>query len=249
MAVIKVAKRGFDARTTGDENLLYSNLWPMLPIAKQGEFTVNAGADSVVTTHELGYPAAFWVFTNNGTTNINRRSNTSELALLRPFAINDKELVFKTDGDSGSLHGYYYIFALDLTKKFEAPITKTGGQEGSGQPVFRLARPGKSTNDRLVDQAISTEARSFLIHSVTPGKVEEDYQGGKAFRVPHALGYVPVAIAYSLDNGYYYTNGTTLDFYGTDSEVIFTEATGGREMTTIIFKDPFEITSSALVTI
>src|SRR3990167_334354 len=67
--VIKLAQPGHDVKTAGDENLIYSSGWPLLPIVKQGSFSIdNVTKDYTIAEHNLGYFPAFWFFANSPTT-------------------------------------------------------------------------------------------------------------------------------------------------------------------------------------
>lgn len=261
MRVVKLAQPGYDVKTAGDENLIYSSLWPLLRIYKQGSFTISDVTQNVtIAEHDLPFTPMYWFFSNstiNGWQNTGAVINEQRSEFFGPQAngsivITDSALKFQTGGGTtGSLQIYYYIFALDLLQRFTAPIIKVGNVGGGGDEsrVFKIAKPGKDIHSHnLEDFVIHSRARSPLVHSVTPGTV----QSGE-FTVFHNLGYNPMFFGYSKNSDGSYEllptgSGGSNSFVTDDNKVKFSESSS-RELSIVILKDPFLIEQSVSVSI
>jgi hypothetical protein len=261
--VIKLAQPGYDVKTAGDENLVYSSQWPLLKIYRQDKFRIpDVTVATTIATHDLKFIPVFWWFSNAtlaawsngfGDTLVNeQRSEFFGPTGGGTLSIDANKLNFSPEVNTnvGALNGYYYIFALDLTKQYTAPVVRIGAVSGRGEDkyVFKIAKPGKDVSSHNLDDFIvHSRARSPLIHSVNPGKVTEDLGGGNfGFTVYHDLDYLPMFFGYTKNaNGSYsiiYTGqgGSTL-FESDEKKIRFTEAANTREMTIVILKDPFLI--------
>ncbi len=259
--VIKLAQPGYDVHTCGDENLIYSSQWPVLKIYKQGSATVgDVTQTTTIATHDLGFPPVFWYFSNatinkwlgtGAMTNERRAEFSGPIGSAASIKVNDGKLVYEPGGfATGSLNLYYYVFGLDLTKQYTAPIVKVGAQSGgSGNRVFKVAKEGKDvSSDDLRDFVIHSRARSPMIHSVNPSGAVL-----KTFTVDHNLSYNPMFFGYTKGTDGYYTliptgTGGASSFTSTDKTVTFND-TGGKEITIVILKDPFVIDQSVAVSV
>lgn len=259
--VVKLAQPGYDVHTAGDENLIYSSQWPVLKIYKSDKASVDAAQTSTITTHDLGYPPVFWPFSNAAITQWSGGGaikNDRRAEFFGPFGpgssikINNDKLVYVPGGfNTGTLQLFYYIFALDLSVEYIAPITGVGAlSEGrSGTRVFKIAKDGKdvSSND-LSDFVVHSRARSPLVHSVNPSKSVV-----KTFTVNHKLGYNPKFFGYVKGSDGYYTliptgTGGSSNFTSNEQTIVFND-TGGKEITIVVLKDPFIVDYSVQVTI
>lgn len=259
-AVIKLAQPGYDVKTAGDENLIYNSNWPLPKIYKQGPVTIpDSTQNFTLTTHDLQYPAFFWFFSNAsvdayqgfGSIVNQRRSEFFGPTNSGTVGIDGGKLQFSAVGSmSGPLNLYYYIFALDLTKQYTAPIIKVGSVAGASDNnfVFKLAKDGKSVHsNNLDDFVIHSWARTPLIHSVNPS-------GGvtKSFIVNHNLGYTPMFFGYVKTNGLYTLlatgQGGSSSLQADEQTVTFTD-TGGQELTIVVLKDPFVLDYSVRINI
>lgn len=250
--VIKLAQPGYDVKTAGDENLIYSSLWPLLKIYLQGSASIpDVRATQTLATHDLGYPPVYWFFANtnivswdNLTISKDTRSEFFGPIGDGTLAVDSAKLSYTANAfpfAGGSAQLYYYIFALDLTKQYTAPIIKVGNVSGgfNSKTVFKLAKPGKDISSTdLQDYVIHSRARSPLIHSVNPslGTV-------KTFTVTHSLGYLPMFFGYVKNSNGSYTmiatgQGGSSSFQSTENTIVFND-TGGKELTVVILKDPF----------
>lgn len=252
--VVKLAQPGYNIRTAGDENLIYSSLWPLLKIYKQDSYTASdVTQNAVIVDHDLPFPPMYWFFSNttiNGWQNSGAITNTTRSEFFGPIAngsisVTDSQLKFTAGlATTGSLQLYYYIFALDLTKRFNAPIIKVGDVSGGSNEkrVFKIAKPGKDIHSpNLEDYVVHSRARSPLVHSVTPGLVI-----GGEFTVEHNLGYNPMYFPYTknADGSYELMptgSGGTTRFRTDENKITFTESGSGRDMTIVVLKDPFVI--------
>lgn len=253
MRIVKLAQQGYDVNTAGDENLIYSSKWPLLKIYKQGSFVISSVTQTfVIAEHDLGFAPMFWFFANTDVSSwagltISRDTRSEFFGPIGDgaLAIDSTKLTYTASSfpfTSGPSEIYYYIFAIDLTKQFDAPIINVGGlQSGRRGRVFKIAKEGKDiSSDNLEDFVIHSDARSPLIHSVNPGVV----RGGR-FAVYHNLGYNPMFFIYSK-SGTGYTMLATSSGGSTstsvDKEKIeFSESSDGRELTIVVLKDPFNI--------
>lgn len=255
--IIKLAQPGYDAKTAGDEHLIYNSNWPMLKIYKQGSYkTQNILVNQDVIEHDLGFVPFFWYFTNipiNAWQNFGNYGIEARSEFMGPvnLKMTDKKLTMLSAGSGGPGQIYYYIFALDLAKEYTAPIIKQGAVSGPRnlERVFKIAKHGKDvSSDDLFDFVVHSRARSPLIHSVnpSPGAV-------KSFQVEHKLGYLPIFFGFqkNSDGSYspmYTGQGGTTSFLSTENTVTF-NTTGSAEVTIVILKDPFLIDSTVSVTV
>lgn len=273
--VVKLAQPGYDVKTAGDENLIYNSNWPLLPIYKQDSFTSSDWntEHQPVASHDLGYIPAFWWFANtniltwNGATPaLDQRAEFNGPVTFFPGITKDR-LVFDINPGvaSGTIQFYYYIFALDITKPYTAPITKVGAiSGGGGNKVFKLAKPDKDINSKnLEDYVIHSQARSPLVHAVTQQKTAPDGSvGGYGFTFQHNLGYAPMFFAYGKTGGVFGVNnptsnsyiilpvgGITSGFTVDDKNISYTNLNNNVEISLVVLKDPFIIDYSVRVTI
>lgn len=262
--VVKLAQPGFNVRTAGDENLIYHSSWPLLKIYKEGSYsTSEIGTRNVIAEHDLGFTPMFWYFANtpiNAWANFLTAGQTNRSEFMGfvgdgSVEIGPNKLLFEPvsafPGVTGRSRLYYYIFAIDLAKEFLAPIIKVGDVSGArtSGPVFKLAKEGKSVfSHDLMDFVIHSQARSPLIHSVnpSPGNVKE-------FRVSHGLGYLPMFFGYEkTDRGTYKSmptgQGGSSSFQSDEQSIVFADS-GGKELTIVVLKDPFQVRDSVSVTV
>lgn len=263
LRVIKLAQPGYDAKTAGDENLIYSSQWPLLKIYKQGSAAIgDVTQETILATHDLPFPPMFWIFSNatlSAYLNAGVLQMTNRSEFFGPIgdasvAIDTKSLVYKPvafPATTGSMRLYYYMFALDLSKQYTAPSFNVGSISGARNTrhVFKIAKEGKSIDsDRLDDYVIHSRARSPLIHSVNPSNGIV-----KNFAVTHSLEYLPMFFGYTKGNDGRYTliptgQGGSSSFQSTDKTVTFADS-GGKEITIVVLKDPFNLDHSVSVNI
>lgn len=261
--VIKLAQPGYDVATAGDENLIYSSLWPLLKTYAQGGYkTQDISVPNLIANHDLGFTPVFWYFAN---TPINSWLNSGAAGQARrseymghvgdgSIQVDAASMKFVPNSPvfvSGPSQLYYYLFALDITKQYNAPSINVGSADQGTRPnrVFKVAKDGKDISSTdLFDFVIHSQARSPLIHSVNPS-------GGivKSFVVEHDLTYLPIFFPFvKNDNGSYsplYTGqGGSSSITSTENQIIFND-TAGKEITIVVLKDPFLIDASVQVTV
>ena len=130
---VKIAKPGFDARTTGLNNLVFNSSYPLLKIKQKGQGTAtltnNSTADSLVTIHNLGYQPLFrfsiqWYDIDLDAKDSSYRSapfleslsNGSVNFKARPYTDNvGLRLQLASSGVSAGTHTlqYYYVIYYD----------------------------------------------------------------------------------------------------------------------------------------
>lgn len=260
--VIRLAQPGFDAETAGDENLIYNSEWPLFPIYKSDTVHIDdASKDYVLCEHDLGYPAAFWPITvvsyaSWASTTMTPEARAEFMGRAGQYVGSKKnKLTYygSLAGFTGSMDITYYLFAIDLTQEFKAPIISIGDPPPADAPfVFKLTKDGKDIDsDDLSDFAIHSDGRSPLLHSVNPGANNENLGGaGFAFTVFHNLTYNPIFFLYvdgsNTPSGTYGlfpsgAGGSTV--VEVDNQIVrFRQALAGQKMTFIVCKDPFNVT-------
>lgn len=260
--VIKVAQPGYDVKTTGDENLIYSSEWPLLKIYKDSYFKVSdVSQTTVIADHDLGFVPVFWYFSNTALSawsNSGVLTQESRSEFFGPdgpgtISVNSTSLKYNggSGGATGSLPLHYYLFTLDLTKQYKAPIIKVGsvGGLGDNKNVFKLAKPTKDINsNNLEDFIIHSRARSPMIHSVNPSN-----GGTSSFIVEHNLGYSPMFFGYLKNTDGSYSlipsgQGGSSSLKSSEKTVTYTSATAD-EISIVILKDPFVLDYSIRISI
>jgi len=274
--VVKLAQSGIDVKTAGDENLVYNSNWPLLKIVKQGSITLpNQASTTKIVDHNLGYVPAFWYISNEtldaSVSNVGsfptydpNRAEFNGPVWTQPSA--DSTSLYSDTGtaspDRGPNTYYYYIFVLDITKPYTAPIIKSGGVIGprNKRTVFKLAKEGKDiTSSNMEDYVINSEARSPMVHAVYPFVL--DSKGNGVFS--HNLGYTPLFVGYFRQDGSLGVSGAipnswriftgTFDggngFIADDKTISYINGVPGDHMSIVVFKDPFNVSNTIDVTI
>lgn len=260
--VVKLAQPGYDVKTAGDENLIYSSNWPLLEIYAQDSATLDVTTNNLLARHDLQFPPMFWYFANTDVTAWENFGNILPARRSEFFgpigdgtlSMDAGKLQYKANSfplTAGIVRLYYYIFAVDLTVQFNAPIIKVGSIAGGNDDtfVFKVAKNGKDVNSNdLSDYVLHSRARSPILHSVnpSPGVVRQ-------FIVNHGLGYVPMFFPYVKNADGSYTLlptglGGTSNLTSDEQNIIFND-TGGKELTIVVLKDPFLIDYSIRVNI
>lgn len=265
--VVKLAQPGYDVKTAKDENLIYNSNWPLLKIFKSGKFKTNntKARTEIILNHNLGFTPMVMYFSNwdirgwdggsNGLTSSARSEFQGQLPGAN-IAVDANNLYYFSYGtiSSASVEIEYYIYALDITTNYTAPITKLGTQTaaGKGGKVFKIAKPNEDiSSTHLKDYVIHSNARSPLIHSVTAGPIAQDSSvlSGRQTTTYHKLGYLPMFFVYKSSplvgypDAYIQQFGTLNAFVGVtaDTQKVAWKDTGAFPLSIIILKDPFLI--------
>lgn len=252
--VLKLAQPGYDVKTAGDENLIYSSKWPTLKIYKSGSYrTKTINTLNQIADHDLGFTPVFWYFANTplqnwlvgGTSREDTRAEFMGPVGDGAVEASNKGLVFQPVGSpavTGPSRLYYYIFAQDIEKQYNAPTIRVGAVQGARPTrVLKLARPGKDIkSDDLFDYIIHSRARAPLLHSVNPSK-----GAVTAFTVEHGLGYLPIFFPYVKTSrgtwaALYTGQGGSSSIQSDEQKITFTSA-GAQEISIVVLKDPFNV--------
>lgn len=278
--VVKLAQPGIDVKTAGDENLVYNSNWPLLKIYKQGSFTQNSFPASTgspqkikVINHDLGYTPMFWWFANMDIKEWNTTTGAFDTRTefngpVENFpATNSSELYYWFILQDVPVKIYYYIFALDITTAYQAPIIKSGGVIGprNNRTVFKLAKENADVySSNLEDYVVNSLARSPMIHAVYPATVQTDASipGGSGITFYHNLGYVPLFFAYvklgtspDINTGFdgyelLRPDGSGASGFTVDEQKIqYFNLNIGRHISLVVLKDPFDVAYSVDVSI
>lgn len=277
--VVKLAQPGYDALSAGDQNLIYSSLWPLLKIYKSGTFTTSDMSKSfqVIATHDLPYVPFFIFYSNcdirawDAATTPLGSANRSEFMGPTPGANIGMDTkgnlildLFNGPNFPGStIEIEYYIYALDITTNYQAPIVNSGSAQAglNGDVVFKLAKDGKDTNSsELRDYVIHSDARSPLVHSVTAGVLSADASvpSGFSLTANHGLGYLPMFFGFKASDfdGYgsplyypLYTGNFALLGFNADEQKVQYFDFSAKTVSMVVLKDPFTTDYSVDVTI
>lgn len=100
--VVKIAKPGFDAYTTGDENLSFSSKLASHSIYTTVTVTKTSPATSVTYNHNLGYIPKVWVFVslNDAGGDYYRRIPQNISGNRMDYYITSTSVVIETDSTS-----------------------------------------------------------------------------------------------------------------------------------------------------
>lgn len=234
----KTAQPGLDVLTAADYQLITSSGWPLLKTVAEGIFD---GSGQV--THGLGYHPMFLTFSTDGQyTWYGASVSTSVLY--------------------GNVGDYYRIFALPLRTSFTADVIRSIAQTAGALNRdwgIKVAKPGidATANNRMLDYALNSNARSPMVHKVHNQTMTDDGTGGVfTIDVPHNLGYRPLCYCFlTQTDGVEYPVGRfgahqgiagaggtkftidaakasyTGDFFGRNGE--------SDEFTLVFLKDPF----------
>lgn len=223
----KVSRVDVGVGDAADSQLLFSSAWPTLKIAYQGAATISGTADSVILTHNLGYPPAFLVYYVSGTTSTFKSYGFLYNGSAGGYVgVNSTEMKFFTiGGGAGNVSLYYYIFAQPLNEDFDATTISTipsspSITEGPLDYGVKVALDGKSvTSTDFRDYAFRSDAISPNVHIIGHGAPTETgitQPLAKMYRVVHGLGYEPLPLFYidyganggsPFVTGYYYSIG------------------------------------------
>lgn len=181
---IKGTPPGYDVGTTIDYLLSFDASWPLL---KTNSTAVFGGA----VTHGLGYPPFHIMASTFVAGGVDEFAGTNE-----NYGVSTTQL----DRTSGAGTPRYYIFRLDLTTNFTAPIISgsTVQTGAANNYVFKVTKPTKSTSSTdMRDFSLHSNTRSPMIHMVNHGATTNTGGGlGRERTVAHGLGYTPLAFAF-----------------------------------------------------
>jgi len=100
--VLKIAKPGFDAYTTGDQNLSFSSKLASHSVYATVTVTKTSPATSVTYNHDLGYIPKVWIFVslNDAGGDYYRRIPQNQTSDKIDYYITTTSIVIETDSTS-----------------------------------------------------------------------------------------------------------------------------------------------------
>lgn len=247
---IKVSQIGHDVQGAADFELLFSSGWPLLKIIAEIDVTITSDVTQTLYTHNLGYPPAFFLSDySTGFSQSNTALNTANIG------VNTTELKYFSGGFNTfplTIHGY--IFALDLTSNYLAPVVSSNpvrATTDAGDWGVKITKRGKDVSSKdYRDFTVHSGTQSPMIHQIvsTLGTSSNPGYTGSAIVSNHNLGYLPLFFSYvsnpALNNGYYaFTGNYTQSLPRVFGNTTFTqiELTSTAIGCLVVFKDPFNI--------
>lgn len=226
----KLAQPGFDVETAGDQNLIFSDQFPVLKEEKSGLF--KGGFNNY--EHNLGYEPFYLIF------------DTTGRFLLGSGGVDAKKIYGPTDGGTYRFH----VYRLKLFENYDAPALNVqfATEGGAGDKfALKIAKKNKAVDSSdLRDYAIHSRARSPLIHKVN----YQDWLPTAALgnhTVAPGLPYNPIAFGFAKNT----TTGVTTNLIsggqsppklsrnGATGEININNAgTNASRTSIVIFKDP-----------
>lgn len=219
----RVAQQGYTIEDP-DSRQAFSSSWPVLGILDSGPFLANAGR--AIVQHNLGWKPAFMLFVD--VVNNTKIKNTAALPdafINKFFGVDEYTLTTSPAGGSG-VAGHYYIFNLDLERQFQSETIDPGdlrdlNSQTTTDSRIRFAKDGITTESRRPrDYVLREDARSPMVHSVTPGKKGS---GTTPIVVNHDLGYGPKVFVYADITGGSSAGRYALMTSASDTTVIVTD--------------------------
>lgn len=240
---VKGTPRGYDVGTAIDYLLSFDASWPLLKTHETASF-------GGTVTHGLGYPPFHFMASTLVPGGVNEFAGTNE-----NYGVSTTQL----DRSSGAGTPRYYIFRLDLTTNFTAPII-SGSTVQTGVAndyVFKITKTGKNTSSTdMRDFSLHSNTRSPMVHLINHSTMNAGGPLGWQKIVAHGLGYIPTAFAFIKPgtNGVGYSTsrycivpppvGVSSFRYSVDAVNITVDAdniniTGTPSVSIVVFKDPF----------
>lgn len=238
---VKGSVPGYDVKSVVDYLQSFNSSWPLLKVHETGNF-------SGTVTHGLGYPPFFLMASPT----------------LTPGAVDEFAEEYGVDSNvlartSGADTPRYFIFRLDITTDFTAPVV-TGSTVKSTidhDYGFKVAKPGKDVSSTdLRDFALHSGTRSPMVHKVNYGPTTNS---GSALErtVNHGLTYTPTAFAFILPGtntaGLSSTRhciipppvGVAFGYYEVDSTKVYINLdpsffSDTPQVSVVVLKDPFD---------
>lgn len=181
--VAKGTPPGYDVKTAADYLLSFNSEWPLLKVHDTGNY-------SGAVNHNLGYPPFHFLASTFVPGAIDELSDT--------YGVDSSVL----ERSSGSGSPRYYIFRLDLTQNFTAPILSSdvSTTPKNDDYVFKMTKPGKDTSSTdMRDFALHSNTRSPMVHKVSHGTMTGTPENWY-YTVPHGLTYVPTVFPFIKPN-------------------------------------------------
>lgn len=245
---IKLTQSGHDVQGAGDQELLFSSSWPVLPVVYNGKFTgLTSDNPLVLLTHNLGFVPAFMAYTPGSTYTVGG-ANVSA----------DKKNIYWSPGGGGqppfAVSIAIKVFNIDIEKNFLAPQIRTStSAQAHGDENFGV-KFSKETKD-----VYSNDLRDFLIHSSTRGPMIHAVANGLGnapgsigntmnFNYAHDLPYNPLFLTYMQSSSLtsYFLVSTFAATQTSGNNISIVGMPAGSRASIVVFKDPFQISDNII---
>lgn len=232
---IRVAQKGYDAKTCPDDKLVFSSSFQTLKIFSAQEVSTtipSSGTNTITVYHNLGFYAPYVVIYNGDSDKGTNESSffTIPISETEPPDFSTPETrnysnrleidVEEYHGNHGAtIYFTVYIFLNDFSTISPKTISTSGSASSSSSDYgIRVSKEGydvKTCDD--VDLVVSSSFFGQTIHM----------QGISTSDVVHALGYVPNYLSYGRNSGDNYisfiTESISQEIYGSvDDNKLYT---------------------------
>lgn len=240
--VVKVSQSGFDVKTAGDQDLVFSSEFPVLKEEKSGLFdAISTSVYVPVYEHNLSYDPFFLIYDSQG-----------QFVLGSGWGVDENKLYIGPDVPSGTYR--WVVYRLKLFENYEAPALKVQFTSAGGDDRrfgIKISKEGKDISSTdLRDFTIHSRARSPLVHKVSA----KDWTGSAQdnHTVDPGLPYNPIAFGFAkLSNVSAGEPAVTTNLIsggqsipklsrnaGTRQIVINSAGTATSKTSVVLFKDP-----------
>ncbi len=209
---MKVSQSGYDVKTCGDKQLLFSSSFPTLKIFKQGKVKGNF---PIEIEHNLGYQPVFTVYDNNTTGQSFRQFGYNECY------VTNKKLVI--DQMSGTFYYYIFLNKIDDIIKPETISETTMPFKKGGSYGFKISQEKSDIQrDNVKDFVLHSGYPQHIIHLQnslnTPITADYSFEHNLGYKPMHwgfvYYSNVPERIYYepNIGMGYFFANNTKIRF-------------------------------------
>lgn len=177
---VKGSTPGYDVGPAADYLLSFNSSWPLLKQQSTGTFSGDI-------SHGLSYPPFYLICDDEGRVD-------QQAGLNSNAGVDSTSLVY------GSLSGArrYFIFRLDITSNYIAPIIESGTTKTAENDsyVFKMTKPGKSIDSTdMRDFALHSNTKSPMLHKVVEQAMTIGPDGWNT-TISHGLSYIPIVFVF-----------------------------------------------------
>lgn len=200
---IKISKTGYDAKTTGDGNLLLSSEFNYLKVGElaSGDLTLSSSSGTKTITHGMTYHSARFCYMRQ-TTDTWYQAETLGDALPPPTfrtKMNTNDIIASVNGTSGQTYRIKCLLCRN-------PINNTSyGADTTGTYGVKVSLDGQDVNTARPEfLAMSSDLELMKIKATGTGTLSTAYGGSTDTDIiTHNLGYYPAFMVWvSDDKGY-----------------------------------------------